>query len=364
MKINFKQITRAGIHSRIQELGLEPFRAEQIIHWIYEKRCISFDEMTNLPLSLRDTLKEIAVCSTIHLVQKSESTDATEKFLFELADGETIESVLIPNVRGRNQYTLCISSQIGCAMGCAFCETGRLGLIRNLRSHEIIDQVLSVQRHLSNISVSADTASIPQTDNRPTERHIANIVLMGMGEPLHNFSEVMTALSIITELIGFSKRKVTLSTSGLVPGIRMLPDHGPMVNLAVSLNATTDRVRNTIMPVNKKYPLNALLQACREFPLPSNRKITFEYVLLGGVNDSRDDALRLVRMLKGIRSKINLIPFNPSGTSSEFIPPDHQRVLAFQSILSKAGFAVIVRKSSGDDISAACGQLRASYIND
>jgi 23S rRNA (adenine2503-C2)-methyltransferase len=247
-------------------------------------------------------------------------------------------------------------------MGCKFCETGKLGLIRNLKTHEIIDQVLSVQRYLKKTSLSSETASSPHVDNNNAGRQIANIVFMGMGEPLNNFREVMTSLSIITDLMGFSKRKVTLSTSGLVPGIRMFPDNGPLVNLAISLNATTDKTRNAIMPINKKYPIQSLLQACREFPLPLNRQITFEYVILGGINDSSDDALRLVRLLKGIRSKVNLIPFNPPDSSSEFIKPDENKVLEFHDLLSKAGMTVIVRKSSGDDISAACGQLRASYI--
>jgi 23S rRNA (adenine2503-C2)-methyltransferase len=363
MKTNFKQLNRTQFHSYIGELGLETYRAEQIIDWIYEKLAISFDDMTNLPIKLRAKLNEIALLNNINLLKNIKSVDGTEKFLFQLDDGGTIESVLIPNVRGKALYTLCISSQVGCAMGCKFCETGKLGLIRNLKTHEIIDQVLSVQRYLKKTSLSSETASSPQVNNDYAGRQIANIVFMGMGEPLNNFSEVMTALEIITDFIGFSKRKVTLSTSGLVPGIKKLPYNGPLVNLAVSLNATTDRTRNVIMPVNKKYPIQALLQACREFPLPLNRQITFEYVLLGGINDSSDDALRLVRLLKGIRSKINLIPFNPPDSSSEFIKPDENKVLEFYDLLSKAGMTVIVRKSSGDDISAACGQLRANYIN-
>jgi len=363
MKINFKQLKRSEITACINGLDQQPYRSAQVINWVYEKLAMSFDDMTNIPRNLRVELNEIASLSSVDLLKRSESVDSTQKFLFQLYDGETIEAILIPNVRGKELYTLCISSQVGCAMGCKFCETGKIGLIRNLRADEITDQVLSVQRYLKKTSLSPDMSSSSHVDGDDMGRLIANIVFMGMGEPLNNFREVMTALSIITDLIGFSKRKVTLSTSGLIPGIRMLPYNGPLVNLAVSLNATTDRIRNAIMPINKKYPIKALLQACREFPLPSNRQITFEYVLLGGVNDSSDDALRLVRLLKGIKSKINLIPFNPSGSSSHFITPDELKVLEFQSILSKAGLTVIVRKSSGDDIHAACGQLRASYIN-
>jgi len=362
MKINFKQLNREEITSCIHGLRQKPYRAEQIINWIYEKLATSFDDMTNLPLKFRTELKEIALLSNINLLNSSKSVDSTEKFLFRLDDGETIESVLIPNVRGKEFYTLCISSQVGCAMGCKFCETGKLGLIRNLKTHEIVDQVLSVQRYLKEASLSSITPSSPQINNDVAGRQIANIVFMGMGEPLNNFDAVMTAIEVITDMIGFSKRKVTLSTSGIVPAIKKLPYSGPLVNLAVSLNATTDRTRTAIMPINKKFPIQALLQACREFPLQPNREITFEYVILGGINDSNDDALRLVSMLKGIRSKINLIPFNP-GSSSEFIKPDKQRVLEFHELLSKAGMTVVVRKSSGDDISAACGQLRASYIN-
>jgi len=231
------------------------------------------------------------------------SKDRTEKFLFGLEDGETIESVLIPDT---DRLTLCISSQVGCAMGCKFCLTGKIGLKRNLKAYEIVDQVISVVRVLS-----LESGLRPMGVVSPGQRKITNIVLMGMGEPLANFSEVVESLWRMTEFMGFSKRRITLSTAGVVPKILKLSGIAPKVNLAVSLNATTDEVRNKLMPLNKKYPIKNLLDACKKFPLEPGRKITFEYVIFDGVNDSPDDARRLVRLLKGIRCKVNLIPFNP-----------------------------------------------------
>ena len=254
----------------------------------------------------------------------------------------------MPNTRGKGRFTLCISSQAGCATGCKFCMTGRLGLKRNLKASEIVDQVITVKRHI-------------ETGVHEPEVSITNIVFMGMGEPFNNFNEVVRALRNITGLMGFSRRKITVSTAGIVPGIRKLADTGPDVNLAVSLNATTDRIRDAIMPINKKYPLNKLIKACKEFPLSPNRRITFEYVMLKGINDSTEDAYRLVKLLKGIKSKVNLIPYNPLHKSIKFKCPAENKIPEFQKTLRRAGVTVIIRKSKGSDISAACGQLKASY---
>ena len=227
-------------------------------------------------------------------------------------------------------------------MKCLFCKTGGLGLKRNLKSYEIVDQVISSKRLVENSDIT-------------------NIVFMGMGEPFNNFKEVRDALIKITALIGYSRRKITVSTSGIVPGIKRLADEGPDVNLAISLNASTDAIRTKIMPINKKYPLKKLMEACREFPLAPRRHITFEYVLIGGVNDTTEDAERVTELLKGIRSKVNLIPYNPVGPSTGLKKPSEGRVLKFQDIINSAGITTMIRKSKGADISAACGQLKAGY---
>jgi len=350
MKKNFRQLSEEDISRFIESTGQKPYRAKQIINWIYEKLACSFDEMTDLPKDLRDELNKAAYISNLHLLDRQISIDGSQKFLFGLEDGESIESVLIPNVRGRDKFTLCISSQAGCAMGCAFCATGRQGLRRNLRAYEIVDQVISVSRIIA-------------------PAYITNIVFMGMGEPLNNFREVVDALRRLTDLMGFSKRKITVSTAGVVPKIHELAEKAPEINLAVSLNATTDEVRSRIMPVNKKYPLKELMKACREFPLSPFRRITFEYVLLDGTNDSKEDALRLVKLLSGIRSKVNLIPYNPyslpdQDTRQLFRKPPEKKIHDFQNILHKAGLTAIIRKSMGADIAAACGQLKARYIDE
>ena len=355
MKINFKEFTPQEIGLFVEKLGQKPYRGRQVVNWIYKKLAASFDEMTDLPKELREEFKKAAYISNLHLLEEQVSSDCTRKFLFELEDGESIESVLIPGVRGGNKYTLCISSQVGCALGCAFCCTGKLGIKRNLRAYEITDQILAVSRILSKDYQSA--SPLPS---------ITNIVFMGMGEPLNNFRAVVTALKMITELMGFSKRRVTVSTAGIVPKIYELAEKAPEINLAVSLNATTDKVRSRIMPINKKYPLKELMKACREFPLPPRRRITFEYVLLDGINDSEEDAMRLTRLLQGIRSNVNLIPYNPHSlfdrnTSSILRKPSEKKILEFQDILHKSGIMAIIRKSMGSDISAACGQLKAGY---
>ncbi|GBD97769.1 MAG TPA: 23S rRNA (adenine(2503)-C(2))-methyltransferase RlmN [Nitrospirae bacterium] len=348
MKTDLKQLSKAELTGFMEHSGQPPYRVNQIIKWIYKKTAASFDKMTDLSKDFREELKAIAVISNLSLLQRQVSEDGTQKFLFELKDGETIESVLMPNSKGRERFTLCISSQAGCATGCKFCMTGRLGLKRNLKASEIVDQVITVKRHI-------------ETWVHGPEASITNIVFMGMGEPLNNFNEVVRSLRNITGLMGFSKRRITVSTAGIVPGIRKLAYTGPDVNLAVSLNAATDRIRDEIMPVNKKYPLNKLIKACKEFPLSPNRRITFEYVMLGGINDSTADADRLVKLLSGIKSKVNLIPYNPLHKSIEFNPPLENKILRFQKTLRKAGLTVIIRKSKGSDISAACGQLKASY---
>lgn len=320
MKINLRQLSEKEIILFIGNLGQKPYRAKQIINWIYKKYASSFEEMTDLPKSFREDLLTSACISNLKLLEKQISKDGAQKFLFELEDKETIESVLIPD---KDRLTLCVSSQVGCAMGCKFCMTGKLGLKRNLKAYEIVDQIIAVSRIIAPLY------------------KITNIVFMGMGEPLHNFEEVLEAIWRITSLMGFSKRKITISTAGIVPKIFELAERGPGINLAVSLNATTDEVRNNIMPINKKYPLKELINACRRFPLPPRRRITFEYVLLNGINDSKEDALRLVKLLKGIKSKVNLIPYNLIYNPPS-LPFSKPRATA---VLGKGGWRDLVLKS-------------------
>ena len=342
MKTNLKSLSKTELIQFIERMGQKPYRARQIIKWLYSLYAASIDEMTDLSKEFREELKMKAYINNLNLIEKQVSNDGTEKFLFGLEDGESIESVLIPNTKGEDSYTLCISSQVGCAMKCLFCRTGGLGLKRNLKSYEIVDQVISSKRLIA-------------------KGDITNIVFMGMGEPFNNFKEVREALIKLTELLGFSKRKITVSTSGIIPGIKRLGDEGPDVNLAISLNASTDEIRTKIMPVNKRYPLKKLMEACRKFPLAPRRRITFEYVLLGGLNDSTEDAKRVAALLKGISSKVNLISYNPADPSTDLKKPSESGVLKFKDIINNAGITAIVRKSKGSDISAACGQLKAGY---
>ncbi|MBI5633189.1 MAG: 23S rRNA (adenine(2503)-C(2))-methyltransferase RlmN [Nitrospirae bacterium] len=339
-RINLKSLTREELSSFAKTQGLPKFRVDQLLHWMYEKYARDIQEITEFSKSLREDLARTVCISSLELVSRQTSKDNTGKFLFALEDGQTIESVLIPD---DDRRTLCISSQVGCAMACSFCLTGETGLVRNLKAHEIVDQILFVNGLIS-------------------PKRISNIVFMGMGEPLANFDEVVEALKKITETLGISKRRITLSTSGLVPKMLELPKKAPDVNLAVSLNATTDEVRDRIMPINKKYPLKMLLDACRMYPLQPQRLITFEYVLLDGVNDTLEDAKRLTRILKNIPCKVNLIPYNPH-EGSRLKRPKQATVLAFQQVLKAAHMTALVRESKGQDILAACGQLRGREKN-
>jgi 23S rRNA (adenine2503-C2)-methyltransferase len=343
-RTNIKKYSIAELTALLQERGLKKYRAGQIYTWIYQKHAQSFDEMTDIAKAEREMLAAAFELPELRVLRTEQSRDGTSKYLFALPDGHTIESVLIPD---EDRCTLCISSQVGCQQACRFCLTGRGGFIRNLLAHEIAGQVLAVSRLM----------------DRGGKRCITNIVLMGMGEPLANYGEVLKALEIITGSKGlaFSPRRITLSTDGLVPEIAKLGKSGIKVNLAVSLNATTDELRSGIMPVNRRYPLSELLAACRRYPLDPRRRITFEYVLLQGVNDSTADAQRLAKLLRGIKCKVNLIPFNPF-PGSEFKRPDDDTVRRFQKVLLEHNYTAPVRESRGRDISAACGQLREKEL--
>jgi len=313
------------------------YRARQIFHWLWKRPVEDFRQMTDLPIACRAVLEAQARIGAVAVVAVQSSADGTRKLLLRLLDGEQIEAVLIPEAR---RLTACISTQAGCAMECGFCLTATMGLHRNLRPGEIAGQLVALGSTLA-----------------PGER-ITHVVLMGMGEPLANVTATEKALQILVakDGLGFAPRRITLSTVGLVPGIRRLAQSGLGVNLAVSLTATTDEVRDRLVPINRHYPLRELLQACRDFPLPPRRHITFEYVLMADVNDHVEDARRLVTLLKGIRCKVNLIPLNEA-PNIPFRRPPRQRIEAFQRIVERAGYIATIRDSRGQDISAACGML-------
>lgn len=332
--IDIKNLTLPELTDLLTGLGKEKFRAKQIIKWIYARGVTSFAEMTDLSKALREDLDQRFYVSDWTPEVVETSSDGTRKYLYRLNDQETVESVRIPMEAGRD--TLCISTQVGCAMQCQFCLTGTFGLTRNLEASEIVNQVCASRK----------------------DGPLQNIVLMGMGEPLHNLDNVIKALEILylDDGCGYGARRVTLSTSGLVPQMYELAER-VKVGLAVSLNATTDEMRDRLMPINKKYPLAELMKACREIPLEPRQRITFEYILIGGVNDTRADAKRLVGLLHGLRAKVNLITYNEH-QGSEFKRPSDRAVEEFQRYLLDRDIVAIKRASKGQDISAACGQLK------
>jgi 23S rRNA (adenine2503-C2)-methyltransferase len=325
------------IKALVSEIGEAPFRARQIFAGIYGRRIGSWDDFTDLGKMLRQKLKERAVIEYPHAERVFQSRDGTRRYLFAVAPGQKIESVFIPEER---RDTFCVSTQVGCAVECLFCVTGKLPMRRNLSAGEILGQVLALQA------------------DRGTPLKRLNIVIMGMGEPLNNYDNVMKAIRLMTDKQGMSlsPRRITLSTSGIVPGVQRLAAEPVIPNLAISLNATTDRVRDILMPINRKWNIAALVKACREFPLEKRRRITFEYVLIEGVNDSPEDAHRLVGLLRGLKKKVNLIPLN-ADPWIPLRPPDEERVLAFQKILADRHITAYIRRPRGDDVSAACGLL-------
>lgn len=337
-KVDLKNLSPSELEDFIASFGKERYRSIQILRWLYQRGVHSFDEMTNLSKKFRQALEGVSFISNLHPLLVEESRDGTKKFLFQLEDGNRIESVLIPD---KKRLTLCISTQVGCAIGCRFCLTGKKGLKRNLATAEIVNQILAVRETL------------------PDKTSITNIVLMGMGEPLANYENTLRAIQLMThpEAFKFSSRKVTLSTVGLLPELEQLGKEKVRFRLAISLNASDEETRSRLMPVNRLHPLKKILEICRKFPLQPRARITFEYVLLQGENDSPEDAKRLLKMLKGIPSKVNLIPLNEA-PGIPFKKPSEERVRQFQDILMESGLTSIVRTSKGADISAACGQLQ------
>ncbi len=319
--------------------GEPAFRAQQLCRWVYKRQATEWQQMTNLSASLRQRLQQDYTIGTLKVLRHQKSEDGTEKLLFGLDDGNQVETVLIPAEQRR---TLCISTQVGCAIGCRFCLTAQGGLVRSLRPAEIVGQVM----HFLTPGLAPDRA-------------FTNIVFMGMGEPLDNFRGTVQALRILIADWGLeiSPRRITVSTSGLVKRLEAFGKEDLRVNLAISLNATTNAVRTEIMPINKAHPIEELLAACRAFPLAARQRITFEYVLLRDVNDSLEDAQRLVKQLRGLRSKVNLLPFNEI-PGVPYRRPSDETVQRFQDYLTDHHLSVFVRQSRGRDISAACGQLR------
>jgi 23S rRNA (adenine2503-C2)-methyltransferase len=338
-------------------MGAKPFRARQVFRWLHQKGAATFEEMTDVPRELRAALGDRFTLRTLEVAEERRSSDGTIKWKWRTFDGRFIESVYMPHTsdedsddaqQNRDRRTLCVSTQVGCAVGCTFCMTGTMGLVRNLGAGEIADQVHRANRRLVELGEAAGP------------RPLTNLVFMGMGEPLHNFENLKTSLNEILlaeDGPNFSHRHVTVSTSGLVPQMKRLGEE-TAVKLAVSLNATSDEQRATLMPIDKRYPLARLLEACRTFPMKQGRRITFEYVMLGGVNDSDDDAERLARIVRGIPAKVNLIPYNPN-PGLGFEAPAPGRVEAFRDILVQRNVTAVVRRNRGQDIAAACGQLAA-----
>lgn len=336
--VDIKDLSLPMLTDWVAATGAKPFHAGQIFKWIYIHQVDDFNEMTDLAKPLRGRLIDRFAVTRLKKAAVEKAADGTCKYLFGLADGNFIESVLIPE---KKRLTLCISSQVGCAQGCRFCLTGRGGFIRHLSRGEILAQVRDVRQDL------------------PAPEKLTNLVFMGMGEPLANYDNVISALATLTDNrcgMAFSRQRVTVSTAGIVPHIARLGQDTD-ISLAVSLNAADNRTRNRIMPINRRYPLEALIDACQNYPLKRRRKITFEYILIKGVNDSPEDAKRLTRLLSPSWAKINLIPFNEFAEST-FARPEADIIDRFMDILHRRQFVTVVRASKGGDISAACGQLR------
>ncbi len=330
---NIKGLPVKELETFMEGIGHPAFRARQLFRWIYQKRETDFSMMSDLSKRFREDLSKRIQLPSLRIVSQENSKDGTIKYLLQLEDGMKVESVFIPTVE-RN--TLCISTQVGCKMGCGFCATGHMGFFRNLKSWEIVDQYLMIRAH----------------------RQITNIVLMGMGEPLDNYDAIVCALKIFQDPMGpkIGKRHITLSTVGITPKIQQFVDSN-LGNLAISLHATTEAQRSKIMPINDKYPMGDLLRTCRRITLRGRKRITFEYLLLKGINDSVDDARRLVVLLKGIPCKVNLLAYNPI-LSASYGRSNEETTLRFQKILIESMITATYRKSRGPDIAAACGQLK------
>ena len=337
---NIKNYNLPELKEEFVSMGEKPFRAEQVFKWIYEQNATSFDEMTNLSLELREKLKENYTLNAFKILKKQKSADGTIKYLFDVLDGNGVETVLMKYHHG---YSLCVSSQIGCKMGCKFCASTGIPFIRNLSSGEIVEELLAVQRD-ENIKIS-------------------NVVFMGIGEPLDNYENVVNAIRILNNQKGLSigARHISISTSGLVPKIYKLAEENIQCTLSISLHATTDEKRSSMMPVNNRYNIEELLQACKDYIAKTNRRISFEYALAKNNNDNLEDAKRLVKLLKGMLCHVNLIPINKI-ENGNYTKSSNENILKFRDYLNDHGIVATVRRELGSDIDAACGQLRRKSL--
>ena len=339
-KKDIKELSNQEISLWLEKHGIKQYHTNQILKWIYLRQADTFDAMTDLQKATRKLLSQHFSIDRLVKKKIEKSNDGSIKYLLELSDKNNIESVLIPE---KDHYTLCVSSQVGCAQGCTFCLTAKGGFIRNLTRGEIIAQVRDIRNDLAD------------------PKKMTNIVFMGMGEPLANYKNVVGAICQITDKnsgLDFSSRRITVSTAGIIPKLSELC-RDTDINLAVSLNATDDKTRSTLMPINRKYPVKQLIEACRTCDLKPRRRITFEYILIKGINDSADDANRLAKLLRPVKAKINLIPFNEHEKSA-YKRPEESTIYNFREILHANNYTTVIRRSKGQDISAACGQLSAN----
>lgn len=338
--MDIKELTKTDLEAWMRERGEKPYHARQVLKWLYQRGATSFAAMTDVSTVLRARLEQEFSIAKLGCVRMTSAADGTRKFLFALHDGRYIESVQIP---AEDRLTLCVSSQVGCAMGCRFCATATVRPIRDLTAGEIVSQIWDVQQTL------------------PVAQRLTNLVFMGMGEPLANYDQLVKAIEIITAEWGcnFSPRRVTVSTVGLVPQMKRLLEE-TSVNLTVSLTATTNTLRDDLMPVNRRFPLEQLLETCRTLPIAPRKRVTFAYTMLKDVNDSEADAKRLTKLLQGFRLKVNLIPFNPF-PGSEFQASPRPRIEYFRQALLDKGIMATIRESRGQDAQAACGQLAAAF---
>ena len=337
---NIKDYNLDSLKEEFINMGEKPFRAEQVFKWLYEEKVKEFDEMTNLSLALREKLKENYTMCNFNILKKQESSDGTKKYLFDILDGNAIETVLMSYHHG---YSLCVSSQVGCKMGCKFCASTGIQFARNLTSGEIVEQILAVEQD-NNIRIS-------------------NIVFMGIGEPLDNYDNVVNAIRIINNQKGINigARHISISTSGLVPKIYKLAEENIQCTLSISLHATTNEKRSSMMPVNKLYPIEELLKACKDYINKTNRRISFEYALAKDNNDNLEDAKRLVHLLKGMICHVNLIPINKIENGA-YTKSSNENIMKFRDYLNDHGIVATIRRELGSDIDAACGQLRRKNL--
>jgi 23S rRNA (adenine2503-C2)-methyltransferase len=346
-------LTVVGVEKLVVSLGQPGYRAQQLLDWVYKHLAISFDDMSDLPGAFRELLQSKVELHSLKQLREVKSADGTIKELFRLADGKTVEAALMLYAAGagRPRTTVCVSTQVGCAICCPFCATGQQGFERNLTAGEIIDQVLWFARYIRN------------SEGSERHKHITNIVYMGMGEPLANYEALLQSIELLTShrAFGTSPRNITVSTAGLVPQIIQLSKERVKVGLAVSLHAPEDNLRDILVPLNKRYPLHELIRACREYAAKTGRRVSFEYILFADVNDSLSYAVKLASLIAGLNCHVNLIPANRT-PNSKYQPPSRNRVLKFEEHLKLAGINCTLRMSRGQDIEAGCGQLRSAYL--